>query len=296
MTAPDPAQHEPAGSPLGPPSVGDISIAGFSGPVDVLLDRLRSRSYDIAALSIHDVVDFICQEVARSDVPTRLSTKAGWVVAAATITLLKSRLLLPAGHPDLDTAESEAREIQERLIAREQIARATDDLISRWSTGPATYARGDLVLKRSLRGPDDRPSPHSRRARGSAPAGSRMRETFELLQGCLSASKPRHLPVEFRPQWLDLCRSAQAHRWLVSRLDQIAPETPLQDLTRDMAASEMASSTRRLTELHARAYVASMFAASLELAKAGDVQVTQTDGPVSLSPTADQKHQAPRAS
>ncbi|MGC8732375.1 MAG: hypothetical protein ACP5RC_08970 [Halothiobacillaceae bacterium] len=276
-------------------SPGDIAISDFAGPVDTLLDRLRSKSYDIVSLSIRDVIDLICREVERIDVPTTLSTKAGWIVTAATIALLKSRLLLPAGHPDLAKAEFEAQELQQRLIVRDQIVRATDDLVQRWNTGPTSYGSGELVLKPSLRG-NPGPPDKSRRRGYSTSSGNRAREIFDLLQACITVGSATRLPDQFRPQWLDLCRSSVAQRWLLSKLDQIAPETSLQDLTRDLASSDAGASSRRQGELHARAYVASMFSASLELAKAGSVSLTERDGAVLLSPPLDQNDQAARAS
>jgi segregation and condensation protein A len=278
---------------------GIISVEGFSGPIDVLLDRLRAKSLDIMTLSIPDLVDLVCREVSRSDVAIPVSAKASWVVAAATIALLKSRLLLPACDPDRASAEAEARDLQQQLLTRDEINRATSDLIERWSAGPVTYARGDLVLRASLADASHRPVGKQRRRGYSSIAGGRAREIFDLLNACISAGPPRPLPIQYRPKWLNLCRSSQAQHWMMSRMGEIEAETSLDDLTRKMLSSDSTSGSRRKTELEARAYVASMFMASLELARGGMVTLTQEkEGPVRLtpSPAGDQNDQLARMS
>ena len=73
-----------------------LRLEGFEGPLDLLLDLARAQKVDLAKISILALVEqyLAVIEGARR---VRLELAADWLVMAAWLTWLKSRLLLPRG-------------------------------------------------------------------------------------------------------------------------------------------------------------------------------------------------------
>src|ERR1700744_3685899 len=73
-----------------------LSLEGFEGPLDLLLDLARAQKVDLAKISILALVEqyLAVIEGARR---VRLELAADWLVMAAWLTWLKSRLLVPEG-------------------------------------------------------------------------------------------------------------------------------------------------------------------------------------------------------
>jgi segregation and condensation protein A len=119
-----------------------VDLDGFEGPLDLLLDLAKRQKVDLARISVLALADqylaFI--EEARK---TRLELAADYLVMAAWLAYLKSRLLLPAppraAEPDAaDLAEALAR----RLRRLELIRKAAALLLDRPSLGRDFFARG----------------------------------------------------------------------------------------------------------------------------------------------------------
>ncbi|HDL17117.1 MAG TPA: segregation/condensation protein A, partial [Rhizobiales bacterium] len=92
-----------------------VDIDGFEGPLDLLLALARDHKLDLAKLSILDLarqyLDFI--EQARN---LRLEVAADYLVMAAWLAFLKSKLLLPAEEgEDEPTGEELAAQLAFRL-------------------------------------------------------------------------------------------------------------------------------------------------------------------------------------
>src|SRR5580693_6363362 len=82
-----------------------LKLDGFEGPLDLLLDLARAQKVDLAKISILALVDqyLAVIEGARR---VRLELAADWLVMAAWLTWLKSRLLVPnAANDDLESGE-----------------------------------------------------------------------------------------------------------------------------------------------------------------------------------------------
>jgi segregation and condensation protein A len=118
-----------------------VHLEGFDGPLDLLLDLARVQKVDLARISILALVDqyLAVIEGARR---VRLELAADWLVMAAWLTWLKSRLLLP---PDTDAAgegEVAAGVLAERLRALETVRALAAWLGARPVLGQVTFARG----------------------------------------------------------------------------------------------------------------------------------------------------------
>jgi hypothetical protein len=82
-----------------------LQLDGFEGPLDLLLDLARGQKVDLARISILSLVEqyLAVIEGARR---VRLELAADWLVMAAWLTWLKSRLLLPAGSGAAEEGEA----------------------------------------------------------------------------------------------------------------------------------------------------------------------------------------------
>src|SRR6266852_8459924 len=108
-----------------------VDVEGFEGPLDLLLALARQQKVDLAKISILALADqyltFI--EEARR---LRLELAADYLVMAAWLAYLKSRLLLPDSHtPEGQTAEDMANALALRLKRLEAIRDVAERLFGR---------------------------------------------------------------------------------------------------------------------------------------------------------------------
>ncbi len=119
-----------------------VDVEGFEGPLDLLLALARQQKVDLAKISILALADqylaFI--EAARK---LRLELAADYLVMAAWLAYLKSRLLLP--EPEFVegiSAEDMASGLALRLKRLEAIRAVAEKLIERPQLGRDTFVRG----------------------------------------------------------------------------------------------------------------------------------------------------------
>jgi segregation and condensation protein A len=119
-----------------------VDVEGFEGPLDLLLTLARQQKVDLAKISILALADqylaFI--EAARK---MRLELAADYLVMAAWLAYLKSRLLLPEQHPaEGMSAEDMANALAQRLRRLEAIRKFAEQLINRPQLGRDVFQRG----------------------------------------------------------------------------------------------------------------------------------------------------------
>ena len=119
-----------------------VDIDGYEGPLDLLLALVRDHKLDLAQISILDLaqqyLDFI--EEARR---LRLEIAADYLVMAAWLAFLKSKLLLPAEDgEDEPTGEELAAQLAHRLRRLEAMREAGAKLFNRNRLGRDFFARG----------------------------------------------------------------------------------------------------------------------------------------------------------
>ena len=110
--------------------------------MDLLLDLARSQKLDLAKISILSLVDqyLAVIEGARR---VRLELAADWLVMAAWLTWLKSRLLVPAADgDDLEDGELAAEALAERLREMNVVRSLASWLAARPALGQDVFARG----------------------------------------------------------------------------------------------------------------------------------------------------------
>jgi segregation and condensation protein A len=119
-----------------------VDVEGFEGPLDLLLTLARQQKVDLAKISILALAD---QYLAFVDAARkmRLELAADYLVMAAWLAYLKSRLLLPEQHPaEGMSAEDMANALALRLRRLEAIRQASQKLLDRPQLGRDVFQRG----------------------------------------------------------------------------------------------------------------------------------------------------------
>jgi segregation and condensation protein A len=125
-----------------------VDVDGFEGPLDLLLNLARNQKVDLARISILALVEqyLLFIDGARK---LRLELAADYLVMAAWLAYLKSRLLLPqTGGDDGESGEELAAVLHFRLQRLEAMRDAAARLVNRNRLGREVFARGmpELVV------------------------------------------------------------------------------------------------------------------------------------------------------
>lgn len=125
-----------------------VDVAGFEGPLDLLLHLARNQKVDLARISILALAEqyLVFVEQARA---LRLELAADYLVMAAWLAYLKSRLLIPKQPgDDGESGEEMAAVLQFRLKRLEAMRDAAARLVNRNRLGRDVFARGmpELVI------------------------------------------------------------------------------------------------------------------------------------------------------
>ncbi len=226
-----------------------VDVAGFEGPLDLLLTLSRTQKVDLRRISVLDLaeqyLDFV--EKARA---LRIELAADYLVMAAWLAYLKSRLLLPPdpaeeGPTGAELAAHLAFQLERLQAMREASAR----LMGRDQKGRDFFARG-------------------------APEGiAEHRKTkFEAsLLDLMRAYARLRTRDEFRPYAFDRS-DIYPYELALERLMTLVP-----------GAADWVTLQQYLPEgwrsapARKRSAIASTFAATLELAKQGRIELRQSD-------------------
>jgi len=230
----------------------ELRLEGFEGPLDLLLDLARAQKVDLAKISILALVEqyLAVIEGARR---VRLELAADWLVMAAWLAWLKSRLLLPEG-ADAEDAEQAADALAGRLRDLSEMRAAAAWLGARPQLGHEVFARG---------APED----HTEidRSRLALDLGS-------LVRGYLLATRRRAGAGRYQPRPLNLWSVKDALARLGALLGSLPDWTSLEQFLPDDFG----------TPLEHRAALASTLLAGLEMARGGVVRLRQEQafGPI----------------
>lgn len=251
MTGPRADQDEMWETYRGPDRNGDepslvVDVEGFEGPLDLLLALARSQKVDITRISILALAEqyLIFIEKIRE---LRLELAADYLVMAAWLAYLKSKLLLPDTESDEPSGEELAAELAFRLRRLEAMREASARLANRNRLGRDVFGRGDpepiAIVKRS--------------------------EFTATLYDLLSAYTARRQElaisvVRIKPR--QVWSLHDARDVLIRMIGRIAEWTPMEVfLSPYLESPEMRATVR-----------ASTFGASLELVREGRIDLRQT--------------------
>jgi segregation and condensation protein A len=236
-----------------------VDVAGFEGPLDLLLHLARNQKVDLSQISVvalaEQYIGFIDQVRAM-----RLELAADYLVMAAWLAFLKSKLLIPKQRDeDGESGEELAAVLQFRLKRLEAMRDAAARLVHRDRLGRDVFARGMPEALDTDRAISFEASLYDLLA---AYAAQRQRQVVNTVQ------------IAARGVW-----SLQDARRLLERLVGRAGQWSALD----------AFLTKYLQDpAQRRSLLASSFAASLELVREGKMEVRQ-DGafqPIYMRPGA----------
>lgn len=121
-----------------------VDLEGYEGPIDVLLTLARDQKLDLTRISILALAEQYIAFIAQAR-RVRLEIAADYLVMAAWLAYLKSRLLLPT--PSEDKAEPTAAEMAAALSFQLQRLQAMQDagarLMARPQLGKDVFTRGE---------------------------------------------------------------------------------------------------------------------------------------------------------
>ena len=119
-----------------------VDVGGFEGPLDLLLDLARQHKIDLANISILMLAEQYLAYIEQAR-KMRLELAADYLVMAAWLAFLKSKLLIPRAEGE---TENPAEDMAQRLAFRLQRLQAMRDaaaaLMARNILGRDVFARG----------------------------------------------------------------------------------------------------------------------------------------------------------
>lgn len=233
-----------------------LAVDGFEGPIDLLLNLAREQKVDLLQISILALAEqyLVFVEKARA---AQLELAADYLVMAAWLAYLKSRLLAPdaPGDEDEPNAEELAEALARRLRHLEAMQRVGGKLMARLRLGVDLFDRG-------------------------APEGvvAAARPVYDLglldLMRAYAAIRLDDRQLALHIDATELHSVEEALRRLSAMLD----ETPGWSALRRFLPTDAPPGLAR------RSALAATFAATLELAKAGRIELRQDQafGPIYL--------------
>jgi len=119
-----------------------LDLDGFEGPIDLLLALVREQKVDLGKISILALADQYLAFISRQGF-LRLEVAADYLVMAAWLAYMKSRLLLPQPPEDDEPSGAElAAELEHRLRLLEAMQAASRRLMARPRVGQDVFLRG----------------------------------------------------------------------------------------------------------------------------------------------------------
>lgn len=120
-----------------------VDVDGFEGPLDLLLALARTQKVDLTRISILALVEQYLAYIAAARA-LKLEIAGDYLVMAAWLAYLKSRLLLPRekDEPGTESAEDMAQKLAFRLARLDAMRHAIAQLMTRKRFGRDVFGRG----------------------------------------------------------------------------------------------------------------------------------------------------------
>jgi segregation and condensation protein A len=223
-----------------PPEALRIFLETFEGPLDLLLYLIRKNSIDILDIPMADLtrqyMGYV--EIMRTH---QLELAAEYLVMAAILIEIKSRMLLPRPVESKSEEEDPRAELVRRLLEYEQIKKAAHHL-------------------------------------NSVPQVGR---DFSLVEVWIEESLVTRLPQvdvdDLRNAWMGLLTRAKLNRHHKVQREQLSVREHMARILRRLAAGIYVEFTQLFSAVAGVAELVVSFLAILELVKEGMVQVSQSE-------------------
>jgi segregation and condensation protein A len=237
---------------LDPEEVFSPELEGFEGPLHLLLALARAGRVDLKAMSMSALADQYLAFIAAAQL-RRLEVAADYLVMAAWLAQLKSRLLLPAKEREPGEAlapEEQARRLAFRLKRLAAMRQAASDLQSGRVLGRVVFLRG------------------APEGIGARPTGAPTAEIYDLIKA-YAVRRTAAAHQRYRPRAPRVYPLADARCRLLQALPK---DESWRDLTAFLPDDDVFAEPPPR-----RSVLASAFAAGLELAKEGRAELRQEE-------------------
>lgn len=229
-----------------------LDLDGYEGPLHVLLELARKQKVDLRHISILALAEQYLSFI-REIRTLRIELAADYLVMAAWLTYLKSRLILPKPQKEEEgpDAQTMASVLAFRLQRLSAMKAAADALLARNREGVDVFLRGQPEGIRRIRSPIYEASIFDLLS-AYATRRSRLARTRIVLK------KPVVMALE------------EARRRLEKVLGKMSDWLPLNEMIADLGLTSDGEPMPRASVM------ASSLVASLELAKEGRAELRQT--------------------
>lgn len=231
-----------------------LDIDGFEGPLHLLLELARQQKVDLARLSILELAEQYLAFI-KSAQDLRIELAADYLVMAAWLAYLKSRLLLPRAEDENDVPEEDelAAHLAFRLQRLEAMRRAAEGLFKLPQIGQAVHARG---------------VPEGLRSRTSPLWEATLFDILQAYGQSRSKAAIRNHKVP-RPLVMSLDDArTRLRRAILGMSDNAEDWTALESLLPETSELQL--------DIPGESVKASSLVAGLELAKDGELEMRQT--------------------
>lgn len=226
-----------------------VDVGGFEGPLDLLLQLARTQKVDLTRISILALAEQYLTYISEAR-RMRLEVAADYLVMAAWLAYLKSRLLIPdPGESEEPPAEELAKRLAFRLQRLAAMRDAAGKLLTRNRLGQDVFQRGapePLIFARSVEYKDN---------------------LYDLLRAYAERRQRnvthRNYQIKKLPVW-SIQEARQALTRLIGAMDDWGPLNEW--IVRYLPEPGLK-----------RTVTASSFTASLELAREGVLEIRQSE-------------------
>ncbi|MCF4098278.1 segregation and condensation protein A [Maritalea mediterranea] len=228
-------------------SVMYVDVKGYEGPLDLLLDLARKQKVDLAHISVLSLAEQYLGFIETLK-ERRIEVAADYLVMAAWLAYLKSRLMVP--HDDEDeepSGEEMAALLQFRLKRLEAMRDAAGKLVSRPRLGREIHHRGDpetIITTKT----------------------NQWQATYYDLLRAYVIQREKSFPQDYAVKQRTVWSLSEAEEILERLIGQSLDWAPLHAYLADYLASD----EERVTAL------ASSFTASLEMVRQGQIEMRQS--------------------
>lgn len=245
----------PVAAPVADDDALVVGLGAFEGPLDLLLKLAREQKVDLAQISILELANQYLEYIHKAK-RLQLDVAADYLVMAAWLAYLKSRLLLPQQKKEEPDPATMAAALAFQLQRLEAMQAAGERLFRLPQLGYAFFARGDAtkLAERAANQNAERPV-------------NWEVSLYELLSAMAEPLKRNQAQQIYTIKPLNLFSMDEAYKRLERMLGVMPEWSSLQSFL--LIVDEESDNLTR------RSALAAAFVASLEMAKLGMVEIRQ---------------------
>lgn len=231
-----------------------LNLEGYEGPIDLLLTLARDQKVDLAKISILALAEQYLDFIDRAK-GLKLEIAADYLVMAAWLAYLKSKLLVPSQDDDADaelSGEALADALGYQLKRLEAMQQAAEWLFDLPQIGRDVFTRGATESADITYNP------------------VWQADLYDILTAYGSIAR-RQEAANYTPKTWDLMSTEDAY----NRLSLMLGKLPRKDGKSIWAVLDSFMPDDLVDVLMKKSSKASIFTATLEMAKQGDIEIKQ---------------------